>query len=97
MSKENVNSFIASAGILMTKNSPLKELFDKVILRLLNGGIVDHITESYYWFWQPDSPEDTLKPIGFSHLTISVGILSFGLILGLASFVMEIIKFKLKV
>ncbi len=92
LSKANVNSFIAAAGILLTKGSPLKEIFDDVLHGLKSGGIVDHITESYYWYWHPDPPDESTEPIGLDHLTFPLLFLCAGLILALASFIIEVGK-----
>ena len=89
LSKENVNSFISCAGIAFTKYSEMKERFNDVVLRLQKGGIIDHITESYYYYWRPDPPEETLKSIDLSHLTVGLGIFASGLFFGFVSFLIE--------
>lgn len=87
--------FLAEMGhYLLQLNSPYKTEIDQLIQSLQEGGIINHIRESYI------SPKFLLKsqdqlvqiePFVIHHVLTSLLILGGGLTLALAMFVMELV------
>ncbi len=89
LSKEIVRAYIYHYGICLTKYSTLYDLWNPYIMRLVQSDIVNHFTRSHLWFWQPDPQDDTVYPVGLSHLLMGWAMFGGGLILGIVTFALE--------
>ncbi len=77
------------AGIVLPKHTPLKSMFEPIVRRLREGGIIDQYTKSYYYYWKPEVEEDELFPIGILHLIIPVSVYFVGLFIAFVAFMVE--------
>ncbi len=89
ISKKPAKAYPSLAGIVIPKYSPLKQMFDPVVLSLRQAGIIDQYTRSYYYYWRPESIEDKPKPLNIMHLLIPIGLLVSGLFLSLLIFTIK--------
>ncbi len=84
-----VRAYIFHYGTILNKYSALYDLFNPYIMRMRQADIIDHFTRSHLWFWQPDPPDDEVHPVGLSHLLMGWGMFGGGVILCIATFVLE--------
>ena len=76
------------SGILVKKYSPVHEVYNKIILDLVKGDIVDHITR-LHCIDLIEFPEDKAIPLNVQHISIGLGIKVVGLALALLVFAIE--------
>lgn len=91
LSKATIGIFPSEVAMLLKKNSPITPLFHPIIEHLRGSGIINHITETYTYEWQPAPVDDELHALNTTHLLL--GIMAFGVGCGLSviSFLCEII------
>ena len=76
----------------LAKYSELTYVLNPIVLRMVQGDIVNQFTRAHLWFWQPDPKDEKLYKIDLSHLLI--GIIGFGggIVIALVVFGFELAK-----
>ena len=92
-SKGNFKTFPWFGGPMIAKYSPLFPILNGIMIRLIEGDIVEQITRSYCYFYD-DFIEDDLAPFNLQHMTIALGIIAFGLLVSTIAFGIELIMHK---
>ncbi len=93
LSKESAKVYDPAYNcIIMTKYSPLFNIFNMIMLRLQAGGIIEQNAKFYYLDYNFVEAEKVLKPIEMEHILTG----TYGFIIGLAlaslAFLVEILQ-----
>ncbi len=80
--------------IPITKYSPLFDIFNPMILRMQETGIIEQLAKFYYLDYFEDKEERELEPIQLGHMMTGVYALIIGLVLAAVSFSLEKIMKK---
>ena len=92
ISKDHSSVYNTEYGIAIQKNSPHKEMFKPVIMRLLQGDIIMQFIRASYYFWAPDTETNEVEPLVLSHLLMGNIAYFGGLFFALISFLLELSK-----
>ena len=94
ISKEPATQYESTAGVVIRKFSPLKDVLEPIINRLRQADIIDQFTRSYYYFWAPDAEDKELLPLGFNHLIIVLEISGVGFLISFCILLFEVMLYK---
>ena len=83
-----------ATGMALSKDSPMKPYFEKIVLELIQGGLIDQFMIRQTYGWNPEPDADELSPIGLLHIFLSLITYITGVIVALVIFICEV---KLKI
>ncbi len=90
LSKESVRTYDPAYNcIIMTKYSPLFNIFNPIMLRLQAGGIIEQNAKFYFLDYNDVEPERDLQPIMMEHILTGTYGYIIGLALALVTFIIE--------
>ncbi len=92
LSKYPSRMFPSHAGIVITKKSALKAIFEPIIMRLIEADIIEHYSRSSYYYLWPEKEELPRTPLNLQHMMIGYVIYFIGLLTSVLSFLMELVK-----
>ena len=96
LSREIHPEVLAISGWLVSKHWPLKGPIDEMMIHVKEGGLIDQMEKRTNPTWMPKPPIEKLLPIDIQHLVGGILMYAFGLSTALASFIVEIIRFKIR-
>ena len=77
------------AGVVITKESKLKDIFYPVVLRLIEADIIEHYSRSSYYYWRPEKEEKPNTPLNLQHMMIGFYVCISGLVVSVLIFSCE--------